>query len=52
MLGDNPNTDRQPAVRLLLTTGLYIRAFEDWDLLAAVDQTWVELRRIIQDAFE
>ena len=32
MLGDNPYTDRQlvvTAVHLLLTTGLYIRAFED-----------------------
>ena len=32
MLGNNPYTDRQlvvMAVRLLLTTGLYIRAFED-----------------------
>ena len=54
-LGDNPYTDKQlilTAVRHLLTTGLYIRAFEDWDQLSAVDQTWVELRQIIQDAFE
>jgi hypothetical protein len=54
-LGDNPYTDKQlifTAVRHLLTTGLYIRAFEDWDQLSAVDQTWVELRKIIQDAFE
>ena len=54
-LGDNPYTDKQlilTAVRHLLTTGLYIRAFEDWDQLSAVDQTWIELRQIIQDAFE
>jgi len=54
-LGDNPYTDKQlilTAVRHLLTTGLYIRAFEDWDQLSAADQTWFELRRIIQDAFE
>ena len=55
MIGNNPYTDKQlvlTAVRLLLTTGLYIWAFEDWDLLAPPDQTWVELQRIIQDAFE
>ena len=40
------------AVRHLLTTGLYIRAFEDWDQLDPADRTWVELRSIIQDAFE
>jgi len=54
-LGDNPYTDKQlihMAVRHLLTTGLYIRAFEDWDLLNPDDCTWVELRSIIQDAFE
>ena len=39
------------AVQHLLTTGLYIRAFEDWDLLDPADRTWVELRSIIQDAF-
>lgn len=55
MLGDNPYTDKQlimTAVRHLLTTGLYIQAFEDWDNLNATEQTWVELRRIIQVAFE
>ena len=54
-LGDNPYTDKQlvlATVRHLLTTGLYTRAFEEWDLLAAADQTWIALRRIIQDAFE
>ncbi len=54
-LGDNPYTDKQlitMAVRHLLTTGLYIRAFEDWDELDTPAQTWVELRSIIQDAFE
>ena len=54
-LGDNPYTDKQlihMAVRHLLTTGLYIQAFEDWDLLDQADRTWVELRSIIQDAFE
>jgi len=54
-LGDNPYTDKQlilMAVRHLLTTGLYIRAFEDWDQLDPADHMWVELRSIIQDAFE
>jgi hypothetical protein len=54
-IGDNPYTDKQlvlATVRHLLTTGLYTRAFEEWDLLAAADQTWIELRRIIQEAFE
>ena len=54
-LGDNPYTDKQlilMAVRHLLTTGLYIRAFEDWDLLDPADRTWVKLRSIIQDVFE
>ena len=53
-MGDNPYTDKQlilTAVRHLLTTGLNIRAFDDWDQLPAVDQTWLELRHIIQDAF-
>ena len=55
MLGDNPYTNKQlihMAVRHLLTTGLYIRAFEDWDLLDPADRTWVKLQSIIQDAFE
>jgi hypothetical protein len=54
-LGDNPYTDKQlilTAVHHLLTTGLYIRAFEDWDQLDAADQSWINLRRIIQDVFE
>ena len=45
MLRDNPYTDKQlilMAVRHLLTTGLYIRAFEDWDLLDPADRTWVK----------
>jgi len=45
-LGNNPYTDKQVilmAVRHLLTTGLCIRAFEDWDLLNPADRTWVEL---------
>jgi hypothetical protein len=55
LLGRDPYTDRQPintATRLLASTGLYIRAFEDWDLLAPVDQTWIALRALIQTAFQ
>ena len=55
LLGQNPYTDKQlitNTIRLLLTTGLYIRAFEDWDQLAEASKTWIELRRLIQDAFQ
>jgi hypothetical protein len=40
------------AICLLLGTGSYARAFKDWDLLAKVDQTWIELHRIIQEVFQ
>jgi hypothetical protein len=55
LLGKNPYTDKQlimNAVRLLLSTGLYTRAFEDWDQLADASKTWIELCQIIQDAFQ
>jgi len=55
LLGQNPYTDKQlitNTIRLLLTTGLYIRAFEDWDQLAEPAKTWIELRRMIQEAFQ
>ena len=45
-LGDNPYTPKQlvlTTVRHLLTTGIYIRAFEEWDLLDPADQTWIAL---------
>jgi hypothetical protein len=29
-----------------------VHAFEGWDLLAKVDQTWIKLCRIIQEAFQ
>ena len=47
LLGQNPYTDKQlitNTIRLLLTTGLYIHAFEDWDQLAEASKTWIELR--------
>jgi hypothetical protein len=55
ILGRNPYTDRQllqNAIRLLLTTGLYVRAFEEWDRLLPAAQTWVTLRTMIQEAFQ
>jgi hypothetical protein len=48
LLGQNPYTDKQlitNMIHLLLTTGLYIRAFEDWDQLTEPAKTWIELRR-------
>ena len=55
LLGQNLYTDKQlitNTIRLLLTTGLYIHAFEDWDQLAETAKTWIELRRLIQEAFQ
>jgi hypothetical protein len=55
LLGKNPYTDKQlimNSIRLLLSTGLYTHAFEDWDQLNDATKTWIELRRIIQDAFQ
>jgi len=55
IIGGNPYTDKQVVmntIRLLLTTGLYIRMFEEWDRLPAANQTWIELRRMIQESFQ
>jgi hypothetical protein len=55
ILGNNPYTDCQlinNAIHLLLTTGLYIRPFEEWDRLLPVAQMWIELRCLIQEAFQ
>jgi hypothetical protein len=46
ILGRNPCTNRQllqNAIHLLLTTGLYVKAFEEWDCLQPAAQTWVAL---------
>jgi hypothetical protein len=54
LLGKNPYTNKQlimNTICLLLTTGLYIRAFEDWDQLAEGAKMWIELCQIIQEAF-
>ena len=55
LLSQNPYTDKQlitNTIHLLLTTGLNIRVFEDWDQLPESAKTWIELRRLIQDAFQ
>jgi hypothetical protein len=55
LLGHNPYTDRQlvtNAIRLLLTTGMYIRPFKEWDRLTPVGQTWMALCTMIQEAFQ
>ena len=52
LFGQNPCTDQQLITNttcLLLTTGLYIHAFEDWDQLAKSAKTWIELRQLMQD---
>jgi hypothetical protein len=46
LLGRNLYTDRQlvtNAIRLLLTTGQYIRPFKEWDCLTPQGQTWITL---------
>jgi hypothetical protein len=40
------------AIRLLLTTGLYQRPFEEWDRLLPAFQTWITLQALIQEAFQ
>ena len=55
IIGRNPYTDRQllqNAICLLLTTRLYVRAFEEWDCLQPTAQMWVALRMMIQEAFQ
>jgi hypothetical protein len=54
-LGRNLYTDRQlvtNSIRLLLTTCLYIRPFEEWDCLTPVGQTCIALGTMIQEAFQ
>ncbi len=40
------------AIRLLLTTRLYIWPFKEWDHLMALNQTWIVLCTMIQEAFQ
>jgi hypothetical protein len=54
IMGNNPYTNCRlinNAVRLLLTTGLYQRAFKEWDCLPHAQQTWIALCTLVQDAF-
>ncbi len=39
-------------IRLLLTTGLYLRPFEDWDRLLSQAQTWLAIHTMIQESFQ
>jgi hypothetical protein len=55
LLGKNPYNNKQlimNTIHLLLSTGLYTHAFEDWDQLNEGTKTWIELCRIIQEAFQ
>ncbi len=55
LLGRDPYTDGQlinNAIRLLLTTGLYLRPFKEWDRLQPVAQTRIALRAMIQEWFQ
>ncbi len=55
LLGKNPYMDKQlitNTICLLLTTGLYVHAFEGWDQLLEAQKTQIKLCRMIQDAFQ
>ncbi len=55
MLGRDPYTDRRlrnNAIRLLLTTGLYLQPFEEWDRMQPQAQTWIALCALIQESFQ
>jgi len=54
-LGDDPYTPMQllnNAIRLLLGCGLYQRDFEEWDRKAAADKVWINLKPLIQEAYQ
>jgi hypothetical protein len=55
ILGRNLYTDCQlinNAIRLLLTAGIYVQMFEEWDHLQLNAQTWVALCVMIQEVFQ
>jgi hypothetical protein len=55
ILGCNLYTDCQlinNAIRLLLTTGIYVQTFKEWDHLQPNAQTWVVLCVMIQEVFQ
>ncbi len=40
------------AIRLLLTTGLYLQPFEEWDRMLPQAQTWIALCTLIEESFQ
>jgi hypothetical protein len=55
LLGPNPYTDCQllnNTIHLLLTSGLNLGHFEDWDCLLPQAQTWLALCTMIQESFQ
>jgi hypothetical protein len=55
IMGNNPYTNCQlinNAIRLLLATGFDERPFKEWDHLTDVQQMWIALRALIQEAFQ
>jgi hypothetical protein len=55
ILRRNPYTDCQlinNAIHLLLTTGVYVRMFKEWDRLQPIAQTWVTFCMMIQEVFQ
>jgi hypothetical protein len=40
------------AIRLLLTTGLYLWPFKEWDRLLPATQMWIALHALIQELFQ
>ena len=54
-LAKNPYTTQQlliNAIDLLARSGLYQRDLEDWERKPIVDQTWINLRPFIQEAYQ
>jgi hypothetical protein len=54
ILGEDPYTAHQllnNAVHLLLQSGLYTHAFEDWDRKIATDKIWMNLKIFVQECY-
>ncbi len=55
LFGRDPYTDCQlinNAICLLLTTGLYLRPFKEWNRMLPNTKTWITLRTLIQELFQ
>jgi len=55
MLAKKPYTTQQlliNAINLLVRCGLYQRDLEDWEHKPLIDQTWINLRPFIQEAYQ